>query len=271
MANVDCTVLVTSCDAYRDVEEPFVKLFRKYWPDCPFELAVNGETGAAEGFDRVLLSGRGKTWSQMLVEALDQIAAPYVILLMNDYYLASRVETARMLSWLGVARSADALNLRLCPDPPGETPFDLPADLVQSQTANDGDRRSAGALRLFASAKNKAYAVSCKAGIWNRRFLRDLAARTRSAWEFERRGSYMFDESDPRPLLVTETQEFPFLDVVHKGYWEPWAVDFLRREGLDVARSARGLPPWRVRAKEWLKKAVFNLNPDLVTRIQNTF
>ena len=248
---MDCTVLVTSCDAYRDVERPFLALFRKYWPDCPFELAVNGETGAAEGFDRVILSGRWKSWAQMLAEALDQIATPYVIMLMNDYYLESRVDTARMLSWLEIARSTDALNLRFCPDPPGETPFEL------SQA------------RLFASTKNKAYAISCKAGIWNRLFLRDLAARTRSAWEFERYGSYMFDETDPRPLLVTERPEFPFLDVVHKGYWEPWGVKLLQREGIPYDFTVRGTPPLSIRAKEWLKGVIFRLNPDLVTRIQN--
>ncbi len=60
--NANCTILVTSCDAYRDIERPFLTLFRRYWPDCPFELVVNGETGAEPGFDREILSGKGKTW-----------------------------------------------------------------------------------------------------------------------------------------------------------------------------------------------------------------
>lgn len=238
--NSDCTVLVTSCDAYRDVEGPFLKLFRRFWPDCPFELVVNGETSAADGFDRALLTGKGKTWSQMLVEALDRIATPYVILLMNDYYLEKPVDTGLILRRLAEAVGKDALNYRLCPDPPR-------------------------------AVKNTAYSISCKAGIWNRQFLRDLAAKTKSAWEFERYGSYMFDESDPRPLLVTEKQEFPFLDVVHKGYWEPWGVELLKREGIAYDFSVRGTPPLPVRLKEKAKNVIFRLNPDLVTRIQNVF
>ena len=238
--NKDCTILVTSCDAYRDVEAPFLKLFRKYWPDCPFELVVNGETSAEEGFDRAVLCGRGKTWSQMLAEALDQVATPYVILLMNDYYLESKVDTDLILRRLAEAKEKDALNYRLCPDPPR-------------------------------AVKNTAYSISCKTGIWNRTFLRDLAARTKSAWEFERYGSFMFDESDPRPILVTERLEFPFLDVVHKGYWEPWGVDLLKREGIDYDFSRRGVPPLGVRVKEKLKNVIFRLNPELVTRVQNVF
>ena len=238
--NPDCTVLVTSCDAYRDVEAPFLRLFRKYWPHCLFELVVNGETSAEDGFDRAILTGKGKTWSQMLVEALDQIATPYVILLMNDYYLEKPVDTALILRRLAEAKEKDALNYRLCPDPPR-------------------------------AVKNTAYSVSCKAGIWNRQFLRDLAAKTKSAWEFERYGSFMFDEADPRPLLVTQSLEFPFLDVVHKGYWEPWGVDLLRREGIAYDFSVRGTAPTSVRFKEWLKAFVFNLNPELITRVQNVF
>lgn len=238
--NGACTVLVTSCDAYRDVEGPFLQLFRKYWPDCPFELVVNGESGAEKGFDRAVLSGKGKSWSQMLVEALDQIATPYVIMLMNDYYLESTVDTKLILRRLAEASEKDALNYRLCPDPPR-------------------------------AVKNTAYSVSCKAGIWNRLFLRNLASKTKSAWEFERYGSFMFDESDDRPLLLTKNLEFPFLDVVHKGYWEPWGVELMKREGIAYDFSKRGTPPFRIRVKERLKSLVFNLNPDLVTRVQNVF
>lgn len=238
--NADCTVLVTSCDAYRDVEGPFLTLFRRYWPDCPFELVVSGETGAEKGFDRAVLSGRGKTWSQMLVEALDAVATPYVLMLMNDYFLSSPVDTPRLLGLLDEAKFRDALNYRLCPDPPR-------------------------------AVKNTAYSVSCKAGFWNRLFLRELAAKTRSAWEFERYGSYMFDESDPRPLLVTERLEFPFLDVVHKGYWEPFGLKLLEREGISPNLSARGAAPAAVRIKEAVKNALFRLSPEFVTRVQNVF
>ena len=38
--NKDLSVIVTSCDAYHDVETPFIMLFRKHWPDCPFELVL---------------------------------------------------------------------------------------------------------------------------------------------------------------------------------------------------------------------------------------
>lgn len=248
--NADCTILVTSCDAYRDVERPFLTLFRRYWPDCPFELAVNGETGSEPGFDRQILCGTGKTWSQMLVEALDQIATPYVVLLMNDYCLERSVDTSLILKRLETAQKFGALNLRLDPNPPGDEPV------------ADGLRQK---------RKNTAYSISCKTGIWNRQFLRDLAAQTKSAWEFERYGSFGLDETDPRPLLVTERPEFPFFDMIHSGFWEPHAIELMRRENIAFDLSRRGLAPLGFRMKTALKTFVFNLCPNLVVRLQNVF
>ena len=248
-------MLVTSCDAYRDVERPFAALFRKYWPDCPFELVLLSETeSGTPGFDRAICTGEGLNWSQMLVRALGEIDSPYVLMLMNDYFLVSPVDAERMSRRLEEAVARKALNLRLNPNPP-------PPGI--SNASHDSP--------ALPFPKNCAYAVSCQAGFWERGFLRDLAAKTKSAWEFERRGSFMFDETDTRPLLVTPTKEFPFVDAVHKGYWEPWGIAALKDNAIDYDFSARGLPPFSVRFKEAVKRFVWKLGPDAVTRLQNVF
>lgn len=247
----DCTVLVASCDAYADVVGPFATLKQKYWPDCPFETVLVTETLPAAGFDRVVLTGKGKCWCEMLVEALDRIATPYVLLMMDDYYLVRPVDTAQFLRRLEQAKAFDAANLRLNPNPPGRMPF------------------GSGEDRLFAFPKNVAYCVTCQAGIWNRGYLRGLAVRNRSAWEFERLGSFML-AGETRPLLVTPTREFPFVDAVHKGYWEPWGVRALKENGIAYDFSKRSTPPLGIRMREAAKALVFALFPwTLIVRIQN--
>ena len=251
MKNKDCTVLVCSCDKYNDVEKPFVALWRKFWPDCPFETVLLSETLATEGFDRAILTGHGKTWCEMLGEALEQIDSPYVLMLMNDYLLSEPVNTERFLLRLNEAKRYDSASLRLNPLPPGENIVDG-SDLLEMP-------------------KNTAYCVTCQASIWNREFLLGLAHRNKSAWEFERYGSFMVG-NEPRPLLVTQTKEFPFVDAVHKGYWEKFGLEVCRVNNINLDNISRTLPPLKVRIIESAKALIFHLVPwNWIVKIQNRF
>ena len=248
--NPDCTVVVASCDKYADLIGPFATLWRKFWPDCPFETVLVTETAPAEAeaFDRVVACGDGTNWCSRLVMALGQIATPSVILLCDDYYLNAPVDTSLVLKRLEQAKRFDAVNLRMIPNPVTKIPF------------REG-------LREY--AKNTAYCIATQAGIWNREFLAKLAKDKSSIWEFERYGSFdLADET--RPILGTPTKEFPFVDAVHKGCWETFGVQVLKDNGIVYDFSKRGLPPFRVRVVEGLKALVFALVPNTwIVRVQN--
>lgn len=246
-----CTVLVASCDAYADVVPGFEFFWQKYWPDCPFEVVLLTENlPETEGmFQRVIRVGVGLNWSQCLTRALEQISTPYVMFLCNDYYLNAPVDTTQIGKRLSQAIQLNAVNLRLIPNPPTKHVFDA-------------------SLGLLEYRKQTAYCISTQTGFWNREFLLGLLSKTASAWEFERRGSYLVAD-ETRPILATMTREFPFLDVIHKGYWEAFGVAHCRAHGVDIDWKKRGLPGIGIRIKEGLKKVIFDLNPDYVTRIQN--
>ncbi|MGN0832876.1 MAG: hypothetical protein ACI4RD_04410 [Kiritimatiellia bacterium] len=180
--------------------------------------------------------------------ALARIETPYVLMLCDDYYLESPVDTARVLKRLGQAKRFDAINLRLIPNPVTKIPYR--EDLREYR-------------------KNTAYCVSTLAGIWNREALRRLATGKNSIWEFERYGSFALAD-EARPILGTPTKEFPFVDAVHKGCWERFGLKVLADNGIAFDLSTRGLPPFRTRLVEGLKALVFALVPHtLIVRVQN--
>ena len=247
-----CTVLVCSCDKYADLLTPFSVLWRKFWPDCPFETVLVTETAPAAAsdlcFDRVIACGQGGNWCSRLVQALDQIATPCVLMLCDDYFLEAPVDTELMLKRLAQAQSFDAANLRLIPNPKPSMPY------------QDG---------LMEYRKQTAYCIATQAGIWNRKFLRALAEGRSSIWEFERYGSFAVGE-ESRPLLVTPMREFPFVDAVHKGCWEKFGLAVCRANGIVPDLSVRGLPSLKTRVIEGLKAFVFALVPaTVIVRIQN--
>lgn len=254
--NADCTVLVCSCDKYADLLAPFSTLWRKFWTDCPFETVLVTETEPRGSlcFGRVVACGQGGNWCSRLVEALETISTPYVLMLCDDYYLSAPVDTAGIMLRLEQAKSHDAANLRMIPNP--------------EPCARNSSPAEGG---LFEYHKNTAYCIATQAGIWNREFLLDLAKGKSSIWEFERCGSFEVG-AERRPLLVTPTKEFPFIDAVHKGYWEKFGVKCLADNGIGYDFSKRGLPPFKVRVVEGLKTLVFAIVPNTwIVRVQNVF
>ena len=249
----DCTVIVAGCDRYADLLAPFSALWRKFWPGCPYRVVLVTETPPAETdlcFDEVLAMGGGHSWGWRLSRALGRITTPRVILLCDDYYLCAPVDTARIAARVRQSIDLDALNLRLIPNPATAVPRT--------------DDPTLGAYR-----KNTAYCIATQAGIWDRAFLADLAGRTESIWEFERQGSYSFEEDGGRPILCTLAKEFPFVDAVHKGYWERFGLQVCQENGVPVDLARRGRPPLRVAFREWAKGVVFRMCPGLIVRVQN--
>ena len=246
------TVLVASCDKYADLLVPFSTLWRRFWPDCPFETILVTESEPLDRgqlcFDHIIACGVGGNWCSRLVQALEQIPTQYVLLLCDDYFLESSVDTALFRKRLAQAQDLDAVNLRLIPNPKPSQPYKEGLSEYRKQTA---------------------YCIATQAGIWNREFLLGLAKGKASIWEFERYGSFAV-EQEHRPLLVTPTKEFPFVDAVHKGYWERFGIEVCERNGVAIDFSARGRPPFSVRLREGLKDLVFAVFPwTLIVRIQN--
>lgn len=252
-----CTVVVCSCDAYSDLAGHFSVLFRKYWPDCPFDTVLVTETRPenASSFSRVMAFGKGGNWCDRLVKALDGISTPYVFMLCDDYLLSSPVDTAGVLSRLEQIRSLDGVNLRMIPNPQLRRSNSFPVEGANPP--------------LFAYRKDTAYCIATQAGFWNREFLRNLAEGKSSIWEFERYGSFSVgDES--RPILVVPEKEFPFVDAVHKGHWEKFGLALCRENSIEVDLKRRALPPLSARFKEFLKSLVFAAVPNtLIVKVQN--
>lgn len=260
-ARPTCSVLVCSCDKYADLHAPFSALWRKFWPDCPFETVLLTETAAPEEgscFDRVIFAGKGLDWCEMLVFALERISTPYVMLLMDDYLLNGRVDTTLVLSRLETARALGADNLRLIPSP----------EPRKANTMGDGPWSAAGLARYKPLT---AYCIATQTGFWRKDFLRAVARGKHSAWQFERYGSFDAAVRDAK-LFAAVKREFPFVDAVHKGYWERAGAAACRANGIEPDFSRRTFAPPVRRAIEALKTAIFAVFPaSAIVKIQNRF
>lgn len=90
----DITIIINSCDAYNDVLELFLKAFEEYWPDNIYPLIINTESSNLLSYnaDQKLR----KNWGERLIDILQKVNTPYVIMLFDDFILESTVDSSRI-------------------------------------------------------------------------------------------------------------------------------------------------------------------------------
>jgi hypothetical protein len=90
-----CALVILSCDRYRDLWEPCLALYRRYWPDCPYPMFLVSETVGIDD-ERVcsLRTGSGLAWSDGVRIAIGALDHEQVLLVLEDFLLTGPVSTA---------------------------------------------------------------------------------------------------------------------------------------------------------------------------------
>jgi hypothetical protein len=232
-----CTLLVASCDAYQDLWRPYFELLRRYWPDCPFPVALITEAGrpSITGV-RALALGSGLDWSVLLLRALDAVGTPYVLLTLEDFFLRGPVNTARVLDLYDDAQRRRLRMLRLVPRP--------------------GPTTAIGGVRDYGSiAPGSPYRVSTQAAFWDVSALRALLMAGESAWAFEVNGSLRSASQDG--FAAVWRAALPYRHhVIERGKWFPWAARQFARMDIGVDLTARPIMTTGEAARWMLGKAL---------------
>lgn len=110
----DCTILVNSCDRYEDAWEPFFRLLKIQWPECPYDIVLSTETKKYNcDFLNVktVNSDRSLSWSSRLKNVLEQIETEYVLFFLEDFFLLEKVRTDIFDKALSLIRSDEKIGL----------------------------------------------------------------------------------------------------------------------------------------------------------------
>ena len=230
----DLSILVSSCDPYQDVWEVFIKLFFRYWPDCPYQVYfLTNHLLVSDSRIRTIAVGEDIDWSTNCRVALKQLSAPYVLFMMEDCPPRSPVDSALVGALLYYLRSRGGACLRVYPAPPPDSPcqdFSLIGEI----------------------SKGRRYRTSTQAAIWDRKILLSLLQDGETGSDFEMHGSLRSDELD-EPFLGVWKPAFVTMDLVRGGVWLREAMDILRREGIQPDLTKR---PVENRALEFYRDRI---------------
>jgi hypothetical protein len=216
-----CSVLVLSCDAYADLWRPFFTLFWRYWPQCPFRVYLGANSTSYDDARVVSLRGGDREWSDRVIAHLRQIETPYVILMLEDFFLKRSVSTERILGLLEIARSRRANLVRLIPRP--------------RPNSKCGAQGEVGQI-----APGESWRVSTQAAIWSRHALLSLLRPGETIWQFEVNGTERSAASLQDGFYGVWKSVMPYdHHVVERGKWFRNEARRYRSEDIGCDFSAR--------------------------------
>lgn len=227
-------IVVASCGTYSDAWAPFVHLFRKFWPDCPYRLClVTDRLAEPWPGDIAVEIGADMGWGPNLVAGIRKLGSPqHVLLMQEDFFLNAPVRTdviARALKVMQEGWTNACFRLYPCPGP------DVPLEDWYGLIRHDAP-----------------YRVSCQAAIWSRPELEVLLRDMSTAANFEIDGTRRCQKRCRclkfYSVLRGESNQWPmqyYCSAISRGEWEPDAVAFARTQGAVVdtnRRAVRGCP-----------------------------
>ena len=181
-----CSALVCSCDKYEDAWFPFFELVKKYWANCPFKFYLNTETKhyshdsvalqvlnsnySEERKKERISSAKKEPWGSRLLSCLERIDTPYVIFLLEDFFLQDHVDNEEILECLKRMENDKKI---AC--------FNFFKGWGYSDISPQYPR-------YFEMVENKLFKVNCLAALWRKNDLISLIHPDDSPWSFEAYG-----------------------------------------------------------------------------------
>lgn len=166
-------------DGYEDLWYDFLNLFAKNWADCPYELYIvnNIKELDVDKYDAdkvkvtVLHAGADAEYSRKVQVAVNDIDADYYLLLLEDFFVARKVDNERMETTMRFVVENDVEYYTM--------PMPEFCDKKEK-------RRYKGSKEVFQITEKKEYLMSCQPSLWKKDFLRlCIGEENYNAWIFE--------------------------------------------------------------------------------------
>jgi|GEM_PF-592033 len=221
-----CAIVVSSCDKYSDLWNPFFTLFFRYWPDCPFPVYLVSNTKIFDDHRvKTVPVGDDKGWASNIKTIISSLGEEYILYMQEDYFLQSFVDTEKIKDLLEYMSVESVGSIRLIGSPEPKHKHSNPFGLCEVK-------------------KKEQYRVSLQGSLWNKNILLCLLKDGESGWDMEREGSIR--SNDLKEVFLSTQRKRPILDyyyytAIKKGMWMPGALRLLRRENIKVDVSKRGV------------------------------
>ncbi len=219
----DVTIVVSSCDKYGDLWDPFFKLLFRYWPSLktynkgiPIILISNERDFTVDGV-QTYKTGKDAGWSSNMLKVLKSVKTKYILYFQEDYLMSGPVNEKRLQYLIQKMKEQNIATIEINKGSyyKGQIPYPKIKGVIRKGDKDD-------------------FRASLQSGLWDTKVFQGLLKEKESAWVFESEGTERSKILKDPFLIVSE--EFPvvFVNACHLGFLEKSAVSFLKKEGISL-------------------------------------
>lgn len=222
------SILVSSCDSYEDLWNPFFTLLNRYWNTDGIKIYLSTESRKYEyeGLNIVSpLYGSSEKyeWSKRLQIILENIETEYVLFILDDFWLKSPVIEDN----IDIALSYLDNNVNdgfFC--------------LIPQREHVKNEYENCDYPEFYKRLGNSKFRITTQVGLWRKSFLMKLLRSHESAWMFETRATWRsktyFSKYNVYSLKSTMPRTFDYhvCGVVSGGKYIEQFLDEFKEENL---------------------------------------
>lgn len=219
-------IVILSFDGYKDVWPYFFSAFNKYWPDCVYPVyLVNNEADVNYNVN-VINVGKETTWCDRAKKAIDQIDSDYILLLLEDYLIGTKVENSEVEKAMSFIIENNAKYFRIT---------NIPKKRAKAQIDYE----------IYPIEENEEYGINLQASIWKKDFLLSTLNEVEgSAWNYEihfLKQAINANTSDSlNGCFVSTTKIIDIHNGILKGKWFPKTIKYFKKKGIIIDYEYRG-------------------------------
>lgn len=231
------SVFVPSTDSYKDTWDAFFMLFKIYWPEYNGVIYLSTETEdfSYPGLNIHVIkigSNRRYTWSECLLNAINQIDSDYVLFILDDLFLDKRVNNQKINSFVQ-EMIKEKISLLYLTNQSTSGPF------IKNKNED-----------FYELTQNASYRIGALIALWDKTAFSRYVKSDENPWEFEifgtKRASLIKDK-----VFCVNTEKYNGKDnwvISHtiptgitRGKWNDCVFDLFEKHSIKIDYSKRGI------------------------------
>lgn len=213
------TIVISSCDVYSDLWDNHVALLEENWADRDINTVIVTDEQNDKCYSNVSVFSAGESLEmpQRIKTFLKTCQTKYVLLTLDDYYVKSSIDNAKIERAISIMENHDLDYLRFWP---------YPHEKIKME----------GVKKAFWIELEGNYKVNLYPAIWKKDFLLKTVTKELSSWQYEVSLTQIAKSLNAR-CAYSVNNEFCIVDVIRKGKLLRPAKKFLDTKGMYLRRE----------------------------------